>query len=405
MKVRTLRSAAWALRAQPLRTFALVLSLAAAVGCVVFSASVLGGFSERLRRLAFGDYATTLVVRANGIVPSRRGGPSLDDRSRLLDLLPTAEGSAAWVEVTAPLRGASETRTVRVYGTLGDYRRELDTALAQGRWLTEDELGSLSRICLVGAALAADLERMGRASVLDSDLSLGGPRCRVVGVLDYAESRPAGRFNDAVIAPFLTARRYFAAGPDADAAGPREATWLSFVMPDDADLDEIRYLVDRDMRRASGVPISRESPYSYDDPGAEIEDQVRQRDALSRLLWTITGAALVASLTGYCGIALAATAARRREIALRMAMGASRRDILAQVAMEHLIVSTCASAGGFAVGVLGALVAARLWEWPVRLGWGLGAAAVLTGCATGLAVGLVVASRSAAVPPSVAARA
>ncbi|MDI1326163.1 MAG: ABC transporter permease [Brevundimonas sp.] len=405
MSALALRSALWAIRAQPLRSFALGLSLATAVGCVVFSASILGGFSERLRRLAFGEYANTIVVRANGVVPSRRGGPSLDDRTRLNGLIPNAEGSAAWVEVSAPLRGAGETRIVRVYGALGDYRRELDAVLAEGRWLTETELGGLTRHCLVGATLAADLQRMGRPA-LDSELSLGGPRCRVVGVLDYADSRPAGRFNDAVIAPFFAARRYFdARGPGEDGAGPREATWLSFFLRKGSDMAEARYLIDRDLRRVAGVPMSRESPYSYDDPGAELVDQARQRDALSRLLWTITGAALVASLTGYGGIALAATAARRREIALRMSMGATARDILTQVATEHAVIASGASVAGFVVGALGAAVAARLWEWPVRLGWPIGLAAVLAGCLAGLAIGLAVAARSAAVPPSLAAKA
>lgn len=404
MSILALRSALWAIRAEPLRSFALALSLTAAVGCVVFSASVLGGFSERLQRLAFGDYATTIVVRANGIVPSRRGPPSLDDRSRLVGLLPAVEGSAAWVEVSAPLRGASETRAVSVYGALGDYRRELDAVLAEGRWLTETELGGLTRHCLVGATLAADLQRMGRPA-LNSDISLGGPRCRVVGVLGYAESRPAGRFNDAVVAPFFTARRYFDAREPGDGIGPREASWLSFFLRKGSDIEEARYVVDRDLRRAAGVPMSRESPYSYDDPGAELIDQERQRDALARLLWTITGAALIASLTGYSGIALAATAARRREIALRMSMGATKRDILIQVATEHAMIASAASFAGFGAGVLGAAAAARLWDWPVHLGWPVGLAAVAAGCLAGLAIGLVVAARSAAVPPSLAAKA
>ncbi len=404
MNALALRSALWALKAQPLRTFALAVSLAAAVASVVFSASILGGFSERLRRLAFGDYANAIVVRANDVIPSRRGGPSLDDRSRLIDLFPNAEGSAAWVEVSAALRGANETRIVRVYGVLGDYRRELDARLAEGRWLTTAELGGLSRHCLVGAALAADLRRMGRP-VLDTELSLGGPRCRVVGVLNYADSRPAGRFNDAVITPFFAARRYFG-GKDTgeDGAGPREATWLSFFLRRGSDMTEARYVVDRDLRRSAGIPMSRESPYSYDDPGAELADQERQRSALSRLLWTLTGVALVASLTGYGGIALAATAARKREIALRMSMGASSRDILAQIAAEHAVVAAAGSIAGFAIGGVGATVAARLWGWPVHLDWRIGLAAIMVGCLSGLIIGLAVAIRSAAIPPSLAAK-
>ena len=400
-----LRSAVWGLASRPLRSLSLLLSLASAVACVVFSASVLGGFSERLERLAFGDYATTLVVRANGLVPSRRGPPSLDDRTRLLQELEDVEGSAAWVETSVPLRGQSETRIVPVFGTLGDYRRELDADLVEGRWLTEAEVTGLFRVCLIGAGLAAYLGQDER-SVLGEEISLGGPRCEVVGVLDYANTRPAGRFNPAAITPFLSARRYFDARPETETrtTGPRDATWLSFFMAKSVDMQDVRFQADRLLRRAAGVPLSRESPYSYDDPGADILEQVRQRESLSRLLWTITGAALIASLIGYAGITLASTASRRREIALRLAMGADARQILAQIATEHALAGAVASLAGLALGMIGAAVASRLWEWPVRLGWQSATLSVVLGWALGLGLGLLVARQLAAVSPSLAAK-
>lgn len=399
------RSAVWGLASRPLRSLSLLLSLASAVACVVFSASVLGGFSERLERLAFGDYATTLVVRANGLVPSRRGPPSLDDRTRLLQELEDVEGSAAWVETSVPLRGQSETRIVPVFGTLGDYRRELDADLVEGRWLTEAEVTGLFRVCLIGAGLAAYLGQEER-SVLGEEISLGGPRCEVVGVLDYANTRPAGRFNPAAITPFLSARRYFDARPETETrtTGPRDATWLSFFMAKTVDMQDVRFQADRLLRRAAGVPLSRESPYSYDDPGADILEQVRQRESLSRLLWTITGAALIASLIGYAGITLASTASRRREIALRLAMGADARQILAQIATEHALTGAVASLAGLALGMIGAAMASRLWEWPIRLGWQSATLSVVLGWALGLGLGLLVARQLAGVAPSLAAR-
>ena len=403
-----LRFALWGATARPLRSLSLILSLASAVACVVFSASVLGGFSERLERLAFGDYATTLVIRANGLVPSRRGPPSLDDQARLLQELDNVESTAAWVETSAPLQGRNETRAVRVFGAYGDYRRELDADLVAGRWLTDEELGGLKRVCLMGATLADFLDDEGGhgPGLIGKELSLGGPRCEVVGVLDYANTRPAGRFNDAVIAPFLSARRFFDARPEADSqsAGPREASWLSFFMAPEVDMQDVRFQADRLMRRMASVPMSRASPYSYDDPGADILEQVRQRHALSRLLWTITGAALVASLIGYGGIALAATVQRRREIALRLAMGADMRGVLAQITVEHVLVGAVASAVGFCAGVGAAAMASRLWDWPVKLDLAAGFLAVSAGWGLGIAIGIIAAWRAANTSPSIAAK-
>lgn len=152
-----LRSAIWSILANPLRSLALATALASAVASVNFSASVVGGFSADLERLAFGGYATTLVVRHNGAVETRRGGPSLDDQARLAQELPNIESTAAWFIAQTSIRTDNETLLIPVFGATGDYRREVDAELIAGRWLNEQETGSLQRVCIVGAGLAYDL--------------------------------------------------------------------------------------------------------------------------------------------------------------------------------------------------------------------------------------------------------
>ena len=396
-----LRSAVWGISARPARTLSMALALAAAVACIVFTSSILSGFSREIERLAFGDYPRTLVVRQNALVPSRAGPPSLDDRAWLVSELPGVEASAAWVEGQASVRNMRETRLFSVYGVTGDYRRELDAELMAGRWLGDLETAGLGRVCLVGLGLA---EFLGTDDLLDSDISLNGMRCRVIGIYDYARSRPAGRFNDAAIAPFLTVRRYFVLDQGRDDVGPRDADWLSLFMESGSDMDDVRYRADRLLRRTAGVPLSRASPYVYDDPQAAVRDQVQQRNALARLLWTVTLAALATSLLGYGGIAFAATAARRREVALRLAMGAAPNAILSQIALEHVLVGLLAALLGLAAGVAASTLASSAWGWPMSLSVAGMVGAGVLGVVVGLVLGLEAARRSASTSPALAAR-
>lgn len=388
----------WGVRARPARTTAMALALAAAVGCVVFTASILGGFSKQIERLAFGDYPRTLIVRTNPLVESRAGPPSLDDRTWLLSELEGVEASAAWVEGFASVRSPQETKNVPVFGAVGAYRREVDADVVEGRWLGDMEAAGLSRVCMVGPDLA---DFVGREGLVGRDLLVGGTRCEVVGILDFARSRPAARYNDGVIAPFLAARRYFISD---DSAGPRDASWLSFFMAKGANMEDARYRADRLLRRASGTPLSRASPYLYSDPEAAIRDQVQQRNVLARLLWTVTAAALVTSLIGYGGIAFAATASRRREVALRLAMGGTPGRVLRQITLEHSIVGVLGSLCGLTIGLAGAFAASKFWEWPVDLSLQAGATAVALGCGLGLGLGFLAARRAAATPPALAAK-
>lgn len=398
-----LRSAAWGIAANPLRSLALAIALASAAASVIFSASVRGGFSKDLERMAFGGYATTLVIRPNAAVESRHGGPSLDDQARLAEELPDVEAVAAWIVAQTSIRSATETLKIPVFGASGDYRREVDADLIAGRWLDEQEIGGLQRACLVGASLADDLGH-DNLSLLDRSLTLGGASCKVVGVLDYAKTRPAGQFNEGIIAPFQTVHRYFARTSSADFSHPREASWLSFFMADDVNMEDVRFQADRQMRKMAGIGYVRDSPYMFDNPSATLIEQVKQKTALSKLLTTMTTGTLIASLIGYAGIALSTTASRTREIALRMAMGARRKDILLQISSEHLLIGFMASLCGLAIGYSISAVVSKLWEWPINLSLAGGALAIAIGLGVGICVGLVAAIKAVNTPPSLAAK-
>lgn len=398
---RDLRFALWGVRARPARTLAMVLSLAASVACVVFTSSVLAGFTREIERMAFGDYPRTLIIRRNTLVDGQAGPPSLNDRAWLLSELRNVEASAAWAQGLASVRGPAETRNFAVFGATGDYRRELDARLIEGRWLGEIETAGLGRVCLIGPELA---DFLGRKDLLGREIALNNIRCRVIGVYGYAESRPAARFNTAAIAPFGAARRYFINQDPSASFGPREADWLSFFMRPRADMDDVRYQADRLLRRRAGVPLSRASPYQYDDPAAAIRDQVRQRDALARLLWTVTATAMGTSLIGYGSIAFASTASRRREVAIRLAMGGAPKQVLRQFTLEHLIIGLLASTLGLLAGVSGALLASAIWKWPVMLSVPPALLAVVFGCVVGWGFGTIAARRAAATSPALAAR-
>lgn len=394
-----LAAALWGVHARPSRSIALILALASAVAAVAFTASALGGFSATIERLAFGDYPRALIVRQNALVQDRTGPPSLDDRARLLAEFKGIESSAAWAYGVAPIRAAGNvTEQVQVFGALGDYRRELDAPLVAGRWLGESETAGLSRLCLVGPDAA---EVFGRQNLVGREIRIAGRRCTVVGVLDYARSRPAARFNKAVIAPFGAARRYLI---DDDEAGPRDASWLTFFFPRGTDMDEAAYLADRQLRRVHGVPLTRPSPFLYDDPAAPVREQAAQRDTLARLLWTVTGAALVASLIAYGAIAFATIAARRREIALRLAVGARPSTVQAQLTLEHVLIGAFACGIGLAVGFGAAVAASTTWGWPIRLDLAAAGGAVGSGLLLGLGLGLLAAREASRTSPALAAR-
>ncbi|HYF26989.1 MAG TPA: ABC transporter permease [Baekduia sp.] len=393
-----LASACWAFGARPARSAALVIILAAGVTAVVFTASVVAGFAAEIDRLAFGSYARALVVRENAFVRDRHGPPRLSEAQALAREVPGVEATAAWVQGRSQAYVRGETIQFDVFGVTGRYSDELDTPVAQGRSLTSEELGGDRRACLVGADLG---QALGPAGRVGARLSVQGVSCEVVGVLGEPRSRPATRFRNAVVAPFLAASRYFARQPDRASA---EADWITLFMRPGTDMQTAEMGADLVLRRLRGVPLSRPSPFAYGDPAASLSQQVEQRDLVTRMLLAVTGLTLVASLLGFAAMASASVVQRRREIALRMAMGATGGHIRLQLALEMLIVGLIAGIAGLTCGLGAAALSARFWRWPFAAEPEVGALAVGVGVALGLFVGLVQGGRAAALPPSLAAR-
>jgi len=134
-------------------------------------------------------------------------------------------------------------------------------------------------------------------------------------------------------------------------------------------------------------------------------------ETAERILGVITSVGMVGALValvvggmGILGVMTTAVVERTREIGLRKAVGARRRDILAQFLAEAAVIGLLGGLAGLALGLV-ALVGARLWTgfWFLPGFWQVGLA-VAVALLTALAAGTLPARRAAALPPAEALR-
>ncbi len=214
----------------------------------------------------------------------------------------------------------------------------------------------------------------------------------VIGVMEAKGAMPDGSDEDnEILVPIRTAlRRVF------------NSTWLSgiFVSVDDpARIDADRAAIADVMRRRHG----------RDDAGVQntmrfVAMQKRVADSMSMLAAGIGGVALLVGGSGILALMMMSVKERTSEIGLRMAIGATPRDVLVQFLLEAALLAAAGWLLGAILGAAGAGIVAKFTDWrpAVPIDALLGSAAmVLIG---GVGFGVVPARKASRVPAMEALR-
>jgi putative ABC transport system permease protein len=125
---------------------------------------------------------------------------------------------------------------------------------------------------------------------------------------------------------------------------------------------------------------------------------------LSLVLVLVSAIALVISGIGIMNIMLVTVTERTREIGVRMAVGASRRDILDQFLLEAVLISVSGGAVGIVLGVAIPLAVRYLTDFAIPISTLSIAVAFAVSCVVGLVFGLLPANRAAHLNPTEALR-
>jgi putative ABC transport system permease protein len=268
------------------------------------------------------------------------------------------------VRAVAPLRVAdldaeagSRSLAVTVVGVTPAYREATRLDLARGRFLAALDVSDRKRVAVLGASVAARLFPLG--SPLGESVRLGGDWFQVVGVL---EGRASPRGGNAVLQARDLNRCVIVPLPALDhGLDPR---------PDG--VDEIVFRVSAAAEVVPAAAVAR-SLLNRATGGAPLEvvvprEILRQRERAQRVFNVVTGAVAAISLLvggiGIMNIMLASVAERTREVGIRRALGARRRDVAAQFLVESSLLTLTGGALGSVLGLGGSLLIQGFAGWP-----------------------------------------
>ncbi|WP_416772140.1 ABC transporter permease [Pseudomonas sp. RHF3.3-3] len=238
-------------------------------------------------------------------------------------------------------------------GTSGDLAKALDLKLQNGRLL--NPFDHQETFAVVGAQVAHQLSMKGRPLQLQDRLPIEGYLFSVVGIVAEHSGNPLlpVDIDHSVLIPAEGLRRLFPE-PKIDSLIVRIATHADPDLTAQALKNQLPALL-------HGQKVEIQIPRQL------LDGLKRQAVTFSRLLAGLGGIVLLVAGVGVMNVMLMNLAERRREIGLRLALGARSRDIRNAFLCEALCLSLPGVLVGAVLGSLAALIFSHFANWPLRL--------------------------------------
>ena len=402
-----LRSALSALAANGLRAVLTALGILIGVAAVIATVAVGEGARRAVLTQIQALGANVLIIWSGSVTQGgvrlgagQRQALSFDDAGAITREIPAFQVAAAAIRAQQQVVGGNQNWAAQFTGADPDFFTVHEWPVVEGRMYSDEEVAGARKVALLGATVAEML--FGEENPVGREIRVRTTPFEVIGVLARKGQGTQGQdLDDAVFVPFWTARRSVMG---ASRANLRNANWIVAKVHEGEDMaqaeDDLRAL----LRQRHRVAANEADSVAI----RNIADIAAARDAsartLSSLLASVAAVSLLVGGIGVMNIMLVSVTERTREIGLRLAIGARRRDILAQFLIEAVVLALLGGAAGVAAGVGLSHALAELAGWPVLVQPGAIALAVGVSALTGLFFGFWPARRAARLDPIAALR-
>jgi putative ABC transport system permease protein len=378
----SLRAAIAALGANPLRSVLTTLGIIIGVAAVIVMVAIGSGARSRVDGViqSLGSNLIQVLPGARSFSGVRAASNLITERDvpAIRAGAPDAMLIAPYVRGTAQIIAGNQNWPTTAFGVTDEFFAAREWAIGTGRLFEPTEMRG-GKVVVLGATVAREMFPDG--SAIGSIVRVNRVPFTVIGVLAAKGQTPFGQDqDDAAFLPLDTARQRlfgrFASRPDMVDGITVKGRSSETLARLEADLHEVL--------SARHPPTDAGEGYNIRNLGQLLEAQASTSRVLALLLAAVASISLVVGGIGIMNIMLVSVTERTREIGLRMAVGARRRDILSQFLVESVVLAFAGGLIGAALGIGASVAIARAADWPVLVE----PSAVALACGFAAAVGV-----------------
>ena len=331
--------------ANKLRTSLTLLGIIIGVAAVISLMAVGRGTQEQITARIESLGTDLLFVRPQATSADASGSLTISDALALVDpvFTPSVKAVAPEVSTNATVVFGQESTFVQVLGVTADYPSVRNFTVGSGQFVSPAHVLNGSQIAVLGSQIAETL--FGNRDPLGSAISINDRRFTVVGVLESKGGTALGGEDNRVLIPITTAALRLTGGYSSDG---------------DIDVQTINVQADGPATDAAIQEVTTLLRLRHEITDTDDFTVTNQQDTLDTLnettatftvfLGAIASISLLVGGIGIMNIMLVSVTERTREIGIRKALGAKRRDILNQFVIEALLLSLSGGAIGVGLG-------------------------------------------------------
>ena len=389
------------IRTHKLRSSLLIIGVAIGVTTVLAMVTVMSGLGKRVESdIMSVNRPYLLISRFDPFTDSR-------DRRDLLrrDKLTAADAEAIATECEtveqvdlqiSPQGGArilryrkERTDFIQIIGTSQNFGSMFSFSVGRGRFFTRFELDHKSRVIVLGSGPAEDLFPV--RDPIGKVLRIGSHRYRVVGVMESREHFMGGMSDNFAVIPYTVFEK--------DMSSQNDQYNIAATVRNGFTLEDGKENITDLLRRRRGVKPGEKNNFhiTTSETFREMINNITRYIGL--VLVVISSIGLMVGGIGVMNIMLISVTERTREIGIRMAMGARKRDVMQQFLVEAATLTGIGGVLGIFLGMLAAYGVSSLISFPYSVPFIWIIVAVASSASIGLIFGLYPANRAANMDP------
>jgi len=286
--------------------------------------------------------------------------------------------------------GTTSSSGVTVTGVTTSYETVQDITVQSGRNVMDIDLDNRNKVVVLGYNVATEL--FGFTNPVDQTVQIDGTTYKVIGVLAEEGEELTGSVDDSVLIPFTTAQRFI---------GQTYVTSATVLMTDE---DSVEMGMAKMKQKLYNQFDGDETLYSVRNQSSVSEALDSVSNTMTLLLAGIASISLIVGGIGIMNIMLVSVTERTREIGIRKAIGARKKDIMLQFLIEAIVLSALGGILGAAIGIGSAEILSSTLDMTSQITWWVVGGSVSFSVLIGVIFGIFPANKASNLSPLEALR-